>query len=75
MYKRADGSANIDFIKSEAAAVKAKYAAHNKNVHAMATPTAGRLSKRSSGNVDLADYIQDGVDEEYTGPVCEQLSF
>lgn len=69
MYKRADGSANIDFIKSEAAAVKAKYAAHNKNVHAMATPTAGRLSKRSSGNVDLADYIQDGVDEEYTGPV------
>lgn len=77
LYKKADGSFDMSFLRSEAIGVKNKYAQHVKNTHAMAIPLASLLAaplsglqKRASGNVALADEIQSGQDVEYYGPVC-----
>ncbi|KAL8280599.1 hypothetical protein RQP46_006922 [Phenoliferia psychrophenolica] len=75
LYKRADGSFDLSFLKAESTSVRNKYQQHVNNVHAMAVSLESLLAavplplkKRASGNVALTDDIQQGQDIEYTGP-------
>lgn len=65
LYKNADGTFNLAFVQAEAAAVQRKYGQHVGKLHAKATPA----TKRSTGVVALTDYIEQGEDVEYYGPV------
>lgn len=60
-----DGTVNYDFIKAEKKHVASKYARHVafiKEKEGIST-----IEKRASGNIQLGDNIQGGVDEEYYG--------
>lgn len=73
-YKRSNGVFNRSFLNAEVAALKLKYAANK--LHAgiplvKAVTAAIPLVRRSggSGEVELTDLIQGGIDELYYGTV------
>lgn len=65
LYKRKDGTLNLDFLKQERNVLSGRYRVAGKK----ANTTRRKLRRRGTGSVALLDDIEEGVDDFYYGPI------